>query len=190
MRYFPMVLLVAICLLISSTLTFAAPWVEREDRGASLRCPQGWKVDWGDRGVGVEHPQDRMIWCKVAFVPFQGSSQQMAEAVFHEAAGQQVSDLRIIKQMQISRRPDLYGIKFSGFFKGISVTSLVLTVTEDGRNFVIRQFSSPTSRYDEMKWTLIAIILSLPLLLWYPITRASHAQLRAKLASNLPQVPS
>jgi hypothetical protein len=142
------------------TNTSFAAWVESKHQGASIRHPKGWKVDWSEMTVNVGHPENRMIWCYTQFTPFQGSSRQLAEAVLQRVAGQ-VGDVRSVQQKQVSQRPDIYGIKFSGQADGVPFTSLVLTATEDGRNFVIRQFSSPTKQYDEMKLTLIPILCSL-----------------------------
>ena len=122
--------------------------------------PKGWKVDWIDQGVGVFHPQDPMIWCVFQSQQFQGSSRELAEAVVAGAASH-VGEVKPLIQKQVSQRPDLYGIKFSGQNKGIPFTAMVLTVTEDGQNFVIRQYSCPTKVYDEMKLTLIPILCSL-----------------------------
>jgi hypothetical protein len=140
-------------------MTFAASWVESKNQGMQIRHPQGWKVDWIEQGVGVFHPQDPMIWSVVRSEQFQGSSRQLAEEVVKGAASQ-VGEVKPLIQKQVSQRPDLYGIKFSGQHKGIPFTSLVLVVTEDRRNFVIREYSAPTKVYDEMKLTLVPILCS------------------------------
>jgi hypothetical protein len=140
-------------------MTFAASWVESKNQGMIVRHPKGWKVDWVEQGVGVFHPQDPMIWSVVRSEQFQGSSRQVAEEVVKGAASQ-VGEVKPLIQKQVSQRPDLYGIKFSGQRKGIPFTALVLVATEDGRNFVIREYSAPTKVYDEMKLTLVPILCS------------------------------
>lgn len=140
-------------------MTFAASWIESKNQGMYIRHPKGWKVDWIEQGVGVFHPQDPMIWSVVRSEQFQGSSRQVAEEVVKGAA-KQVGDVKPLIQKQVSQRPDFYGIKFSGQQKGIPFTSLVLVVTEDRRNFVIREYSAPTKVYDEMKLTLVPILCS------------------------------
>jgi hypothetical protein len=137
-----------------------AAWVESKNQGMVVRHPKGWKVEWIDQGVGVFHPQDPMIWSTFQVEQFQGSARQAAEAVV-KAAESQVGEVKPIMQKQMSQRPDIYGIKFSGQRKGTPFTALVLTVTEDGRNVVVREFSAPTKVYDEMKLTLIPILCSL-----------------------------
>jgi hypothetical protein len=136
-----------------------ASWLESQNQGMMVRHPRDWKVQWSEQGFSVTHPQNEMIWCVMQSQQFQGSARQLAEAVVKRAAGQ-ASDIKHLQQKQVSQRPDLYGIKFSGQYKGVPFTSLVLTATEDGRNFVIRQFSSPTKQYDEMKLTLIPVLCS------------------------------
>lgn len=147
-------------LMFAFTGTSFAAWIESKHQGMVARHPKGWKVYWAERGFSVEHPEDRMTWCLTQWEQLQGSSRQLAEAVVQRAASQ-VGDVNPVQQKQVSQRPDIYGIKFSGVYNGIPFTSLVLTATEDGRNFVIRQFSSPTKQYDEMKLTLIPILCSL-----------------------------
>jgi hypothetical protein len=157
-RYIRIVALTA--LMFAFTGTSFAAWVESKHQGMVVRHPKGWKVYWAERGFSVEHPEDRMTWCLTQWEQLQGSSRQLAEAVVQRATSQ-VSDVKRMQQKQVSQRPDIYGIKFSGVFKGTPLTSLVLTATEDGRNFVIRQFSSPAKQYDEIKHTLIPILCSL-----------------------------
>ena len=157
-RYIKIVTLTV--LMFAFTGTSFAAWVESKHQDLSIRHPKGWKVDWREMSVNVVHPENRMIWCYTQSTPFQGSSRQLAEAVIQQAASQ-VGDVTPMQQKQVSQRPDIYGIKFSGQADGVPFTSLVLTATEDGRNFVIRQFSSPTKQYDELKLTLIPILCSL-----------------------------
>ncbi len=154
------VLLVFGIFVILEGMTFAASWVESKNQGMQIRHPQGWKVNWGESVVGVIHPQNPMIWCMTRFTPAEGlSSRQVAEGVMQDATSR-ASDIRPVKRLQVSKRPDLYGIKFSGQGNGIPFMSLVLVITEDGRNFVIRQYCAPTKEYDEMKLTLIPILRS------------------------------
>jgi hypothetical protein len=158
-RLFIEVIVTLGCVFICSSGALAA-WAESKHQGASIRHPQGWKVDWGDSVVGVVHPQNQMIWCMIRFIPAEGvSSRQVAEVIMEDAKGR-ASDIRPVKQLQVSQRPDLYGIKFSGEGNGVPFNSLVLVVTEDGQNYVIRQYSAPTKTYDEMKLTLIPILRS------------------------------
>jgi hypothetical protein len=158
-RFFIEVIVTLGCIFIYSSGALAG-WIESKNQGASIRHPQGWKVDWKESVVGVIHPQDPMIWCMIRFLPAQGlSSRQVAEAVMQDAISR-ASDIKPLKQLQVSQRPDLYGIKFGGQGNGVPFISLVLVVTEDGRNFVIRQYSAPTKAYDEMKLTLIPILRS------------------------------
>ena len=118
-RYIRIVVLTALMFAFTST-SFAA-WVDSKHQGASIRHPKGWNVDWKEMTVNVAHPENRMIWCIIQFTPFQGSSRQLAEAVVQRAASQ-VGDVRPVQQKQVSQRPDIYGIKFSGWADGRPLT--------------------------------------------------------------------
>ena len=105
---FGIVALVFIC----SNAALAA-WVESQNQGLVIRHPKGWKVAWKEAGVNVDHPENQMIWCYTQSTPFQGSSRQLAEAVMQRAASQ-AGEVKPVQQKQVSQRPDIYGIKFSG----------------------------------------------------------------------------
>jgi GPH family glycoside/pentoside/hexuronide:cation symporter len=80
----------------------------------------------------------------------------------------------------VTKFTDALGIAVSGW--ALSLFGYVPNVvqTEQAR-LGIRLFFGPVPA--------IAIILSLPLLVWYPITRASHAQLRARLEGGPSETP-
>jgi hypothetical protein len=145
-------------LTLLSKMVYAA-WVQSENQGMIIRHPKGWQVSWEKNQVMVSHPQNPNIWCFSQQYEWNGSSKQLTQFVLNDLRTR-VKDLKVLSEKQISQRPDNYGVKITYKSGGISVGSVVLTSTEDGNRFLIRNYGAPVRDYDEMRLTLIPILLS------------------------------
>ena len=151
-------IVVAVCCLLS-IMGYCASWVQSQNQGLTVRHPQGWKVFWSENGVAVGNPQNQMIRCEVRTHKGSGTAQQFTYSVLDglKSRGQ---DLKVILEKQIDRKPDVYGIKFSYRSNGAPVGSVILTATADGREFTTRSYAAPAATYDQVKLTLIPVLLS------------------------------
>jgi hypothetical protein len=150
--------LVGLFLILLSKTVYAA-WVQSEHQGMIIRHPKGWQVSWEKNQVTVTHPQNPNIWCFSQQYEWNGSSKQLAQFVVNDLRTR-VKDLKVLSEKQISQRPDNYGVKITYKSGGLSVGSVVLTSTEEGNRFLIRNYGAPVQVYDEMRLTLIPILLS------------------------------
>jgi hypothetical protein len=137
-----------------------ASWVQSQNQGYFIRHPQGWQVDWSDTGVIVVDPQNPMVWCEVRKYSASGTSQQFTHFKLNDL-NSRFQGFNVLMQAQVFRNPDIFGVKFSYQSSGVSIGSVMLTVTGDGREFVTHCYAAPAQVYDRAKLTLIPILASL-----------------------------
>ena len=140
----------------------SASWVQSknpQNQGLLIKHPKGWMVNWSEAGVVVSDPQNPMIWCQVQRYSGSGNSQQFTHWMLNNLHSK-VQGLNVVKEGQIYRNPDIYGVKFSYQSGGVLVGSVMLTATSDGREFVTHCYAAPAQVYDQEKLTLIPILAS------------------------------
>jgi hypothetical protein len=140
----------------------SASWVQSknpQNQGLLIKHPKGWMVNWSEAGVVVSDPQNPMIWCQVQRYSGSGNSQQFTHWMLNNLHSK-VQGLNVVKEGQIYRNPDIYGVKFSYQSGGVLVGSVMLTATSDGREFVTHCYAAPAQVYDREKLTLIPILAS------------------------------
>ena len=153
------VITVATLSLLLSQNGSAGSWVESSQQGVSIRHPRGWQTVWNERGVGISHPENPMIWCDFSTYQWQGTAQKYIAALL-DTYRSHLQNLRVLEQKRVSKKPDTYGVRFTYEADGIPVGTLVLATTGDGKNFWVRRYGAPVTAYDKMKLVLIPILRS------------------------------